>query len=76
MLIAVKHVSDDKVGNPVRFEDIDSYAGIAGALAGAIHGEEALPADLVAEVIESNKIIHGIDLDDTLNRFCTTAFMP
>ncbi len=69
VLMAVNHVSYDETGIPVRFEDIDCYAGIAGALAGAIHGEEALPADLVAQVIESNKIVHGIDLDDTLNRF-------
>ena len=69
MLMAVNHVSYDEAGNPVRFEDIDCYAGIAGALAGAIHGEESLPADLVAQVIESNKIVHGIDLDDTLDRF-------
>ena len=82
MLMAVNHVSYDEAGNAVRFEDIDCYAGIAGALAGAIHGEESLPADLVAQVIESNKIVHGIDLDETLDRFvdrfyatCTTTFM-
>jgi ADP-ribosylglycohydrolase len=69
MLMAANHVSYDESGIPVRFEDIDCYAGIAGALAGAIHGEESLPADLVVQVIESNKIVHGIDLDETLDRF-------
>lgn len=56
-------------GQPVRFEDMDCYAGIAGALAGAISGAESLPAGLSAQVVESNRIVHGINLEATIIRF-------
>ena len=70
MLIAANHVRVDKDGNPTRYEDIDCYASIAGALAGALSGAEAFPAELVAQVVESNRQVYGIDLEDTIARFC------
>lgn len=70
MLIAANHVSVDEDGNPVRYEDIDCYASIAGALAGALSGAEAFPAELIAQVVESNRQVYGIDLEDTISRFC------
>ncbi len=76
MLIAANHVSLDEDGNPVRYEDIDCYASIAGALTGALVGAEAFPADLVAQVVESNKQVYGIDLEDTISRFCEMFCEP
>jgi len=49
MLMAANHVSYDETGIPVRYEDFDCNVGIAGALSGAIYGEEALPTDLVVQ---------------------------
>ncbi|MBN1581075.1 MAG: ADP-ribosylglycohydrolase family protein [Anaerolineae bacterium] len=69
ILIAANHVGLDNCGFPMRFEDIDCYAGIAGAIAGAIAGDLAFPPEMLSQVIQSNKDIHGIDLDDTISRF-------
>jgi hypothetical protein len=70
MCIAANHISEDEETGETRYEDIDCYASIAGALAGALWGAEALPADMVAQVIESNRAVYGIDLDETIDRFC------
>jgi hypothetical protein len=70
MCIAANHISEDEDTGVARYEDIDCYASIAGALAGALSGAEALPADMVSQVIESNRAVYGIDLDETIDRFC------
>jgi ADP-ribosylglycohydrolase len=70
MTIAANHVGIDDKDRPTRYEDIDCYASIAGALAGALWGAEALPQEMVAQVIESNKAVYGIDLEATIERFC------
>jgi len=54
---------------PVRYEDIDCYGSIAGALAGAFAGVDAFPPDMLAQVVESNKRVHGIDLEAAIERF-------
>jgi hypothetical protein len=69
MLIAANHVGLDEAGRPTRYEDIDCYASIAGALAGAISGDEAFPAEIVRQVVESNKVVYGIDLEESVERF-------
>jgi len=56
-------------GTPTRFEDIDCYGGIAGAIAGAMAGAEAFPASLLDQVVESNRLVYGIDLEATIERF-------
>jgi ADP-ribosylglycohydrolase len=69
ILVAANHVGLDERGSPTRYEDIDCYAGIAGAWAGAIGGAEALPAAMVGQVVRSNKAIYGFDLETTVERF-------
>ena len=70
MCIAANHISEDEDTGETRYEDIDCYASIAGALAGALWGVEALPPDMVSQVIESNRAVYGIDLDQTIDEFC------
>ena len=69
ILIAANHVGLDEHEHPTRYEDIDCYAGLAGALGGAIWGAEAFPADALDQVVRSNRLVHGIDLEDTIERF-------
>jgi ADP-ribosylglycohydrolase len=69
ILIAANHVGMDEDGRPTRYEDVDCYASIAGAIAGAMVGAEAFPADLLRQVIESNKAVHGFDLNRAVDRF-------
>ena len=52
-----------------RYADIDCYAGITGALAGACCGDNALPADVVGQVVAGNKAVYGFDLEETIARF-------
>ena len=44
------------------------YAGLAGALVGTIVGEAALPADMLGQVLESNRSVYGIDLEEVAHR--------
>lgn len=41
--------------------DTDSIATMAGAIAGAMHGESALPAELLAEFLRVNSADHALD---------------
>lgn len=68
ILIAVNHVGINAHGKPVRYEDIDCYGCIAGALAGALSGVEAFPPALLAQVAESNRAVYGLDLEGTIAR--------
>jgi ADP-ribosylglycohydrolase len=53
-----------------RYADIDCYAGITGALVGAVHGAEVFPQALLAQVVESNREVYGLDLEKSAARFC------
>lgn len=69
ILIAANHVGIDENGNLTRFEDIDCYGGIAGAIAGAMAGAEAFPAAMLDQIVESNRLVYGMDLEATIERF-------
>ena len=66
--VAVNHVDRDDDGAVRRYADIDCYAGIAGALVGTLFGDSALPADMLEQVIESNRAVYGIDLEEVARR--------
>jgi hypothetical protein len=72
--IAANHVGIDDEGQPTRYEDIDCYAALAGAIAGALWGEEAFPSGMLGQVIETNKLVYGIDLEATIDRFIEAFF--
>lgn len=59
----------DGEGHWSRYADIDCYAGITGALVGACCGDNALPADVVGQVVAGNKAVYGFDLEETIARF-------
>ncbi len=59
----------DEEGYWSRYADIDCYAGITGALVGACCGDNALPADVVGQVVAGNKAVYGFDLEETIARF-------
>ena len=59
----------DEEGYWSRYADIDCYAGITGALVGACCGDNALPADVVEQVVAGNKAVYGFDLEETIARF-------
>ena len=59
----------DEKGHWSRYADIDCYAGITGALVGAYCGDNALPADVVEQVVAGNKAVYGFDLEETISRF-------
>ncbi len=68
LLVAVNQMDIDSQGAVRRFADIDCYGSITGALAGTIHGAAALPADMVQAVLDSNRDVYGLDLDDCARR--------
>lgn len=63
-------------GTRSRYEDIDCYAGLAGAVAGALYGAAAFPQDVLAQVQESNLAIYGIDLEAGIARLFKTFGAP
>jgi len=65
ILIAANHRGIDAEGQLGRYEDIDCYACVTGALAGA----GAFPQTLLEQVVDSNRKVYGFDLDDTIRRF-------
>ena len=69
ILIAVNHYWIDEGGAPTLYQDVDCYAAITGALAGAIYGAEAFPADLLNQVVASNREVYGFDLEQSVARF-------
>jgi hypothetical protein len=74
ILIAANQVGLDDAGNPTRYEDIDCYAAVAGAIGGAIAGDAAFPADMLQQVVDSNETVYGIDLEGTITRFYDRFF--
>ena len=69
ILIAANHRGIDAEGQLGRYEDIDCYGCVTGALAGALAGDEAFPPTLLEQVVDSNREVYGFDLDDTIRRF-------
>ncbi len=59
----------DGNGNLKQLRDVDCTAGVAGAMVGALRGAKAFPEDWVADVIEANKGIYGIDIEGNARRF-------
>jgi ADP-ribosylglycohydrolase len=74
ILIAANHTGINDEGQPTRYEDIDCYAALAGALGGALWGAEAFPGEMLEQVVEANKQVYGIDLEATIERFIETFF--
>jgi ADP-ribosylglycohydrolase len=72
--IAANHVGIDDRGQPTRYEDIDCYAGLAGAVAGSLYGAGAFPPAMLAQVQESNLAVYGIDLEASIVRLIETFF--
>ena len=66
LAIAANHTT---LGEDPAFQDIDCYAAITGALAGALHGVQAWPPDLVATVLDANRDVYGIDLEAAIDAF-------
>jgi ADP-ribosylglycohydrolase len=64
---------DDR-GRPTRYEDIDCYAALAGAIAGALYGAEAFPGEMLDRVVEANKEVYDIDLEAAIDRLIGTFF--
>ena len=64
---------DDR-GRPTRYEDIDCYAALAGAIAGALWGAEAFPGKMLDQVVAANKQVYGIDLETEIERFIETFY--
>lgn len=60
VLIAANHYEYDH--DPPRYQDIDCYAGVAGALAGAVYGLDRFDRQVVEHVVEANKKVYGLDL--------------
>jgi hypothetical protein len=60
-------------GSLGQYMDIDCYACVTGALAGALCGEQALDQPTLAHVIHANRTVYGIDLPQTASRAVQTA---
>lgn len=62
--VAANQMDIGSDGGILRFADIDCYASITGALVGTVCGDVALPADMLDQVLVSNRSVYGIDLED------------
>ncbi len=58
----------DESGSLKQLRDVDCTAGVAGALAGTLRGAKAFPEDWVADVLNANKEIYGIDIEGNARR--------
>jgi hypothetical protein len=74
ILIAANHVGYDEQGRPTRYQDIDCYAALAGAIAGALYGADAFSDTLLRQVQDSNLEVYGIDLEVDIRRFFNAFF--
>lgn len=63
-------------GGPTGFQDIDCFGSACGALAGCACGVDAFPAELLEQVVRTNKAVYGFDLDDTARRFARIIHAP
>ena len=69
ILVAVNHRGVADSGDLSGFQDIDCYAAVTGALAGASAGVDAFPQDMIHRVIESNRTVYGFDLAKSVDHF-------
>ena len=69
IVMAVNDRDLDEDGKLKRLRDVDCTGGVAGALVGALCGIEAFPQDWVADTLEANKQVYGIDLEKNARRF-------
>ena len=69
IVMAVNDRDLDENGKLKRLRDVDCTGGVAGALVGALCGIEAFPQDWVADTLEANKQVYGIDLEKNARRF-------
>ena len=69
IVMAVNDRDLDEDGKLKRLRDVDCTGGVAGALVGALCGIEAFPQDWVADTLEANKQVYGIDLEKNAQRF-------
>lgn len=67
--VAANQADLDAEGHWRRYADIDCYGSIAGSLVGAVCGAAALPADAVQQVIDANRRVYGIDIEESAARF-------
>jgi ADP-ribosylglycohydrolase len=74
IVMAVNDRYVDAEGNLVGLRDVDCTGSVAGALAGALNGIEAFPDDWVAETIDANKQVYGIDLERNARRFYEAVY--
>ncbi|HCL27088.1 MAG TPA: hypothetical protein DIC52_01460 [Candidatus Latescibacteria bacterium] len=66
--VAANHMDMDAAGAVRRYADIDCYAGFAGALVGTLFGDQVLRPEARAQVLESNRTVYGIDLEQVASR--------
>ena len=71
--IAANHMDVAPDGTILRHADIDCYAGITGALVGTICGAEALPAQMLQQVVTGNRSVYGMELEEVIERFINVA---
>ena len=69
MQVAVNHYDINEDGAWVRYADIDCYAGIAGSLLGAVYGASAFSDEWFQQVVDSNRLVYGIDIEQCIERF-------
>ena len=66
LVTAANHREIEPDGTPGRYLDIDCYACVTGAIAGAASDPAQWPETLFAQVVESNRQVYGIDLEKTI----------
>ena len=71
--VAVNQADLDGAGGWRRYADVDCYASIAGGLLGAVYGTDPVPSESARQVIESNRIVYGFDLEESAARFAALA---
>ncbi len=71
--VAVNQADLDGAGGWQRYADVDCYASIAGGLLGAVYGTDPVPSESARQVIESNRIVYGFDLEESAERFAALA---
>ncbi len=68
ILIAANHRAINADGSLGALLDIDYYACVAGALAGAVAGDEAFPEGMLEQTIAANRDVYAFDLGATATR--------
>lgn len=71
--LAVGHRAVEGRDKLAGFLDIDAYGSLAGALAGALFGDESFEPDLLECVVEANRAQYGLDLEVLANRLAAVV---